>query len=143
MTLLNSLIADEILVKPAKVSSHAAICIGKILNKHIEIDQFSASIESFYLNKVKPSIMTPHSNLIIGHLKTIFKQCSKKKLGMLKDAKWPLECIDAVGMEAPAQLKYSLQKMLYPILDQLDSKTLRMIGDLVLKILKENIASLE
>ena len=87
--------------------------------------------------------MTPHSNLIIGHLKTIFKQCSKKKLGMLKDAKWPLECIDAVRMEAPAQLKYSLQKMLYQILDQLDSKTLRMIGDLVLKIFKENIASLE
>ena len=46
-------------------------------------------------------------------------------------------------MEVPAQLRYSLQKMLYPILDQLDPKTLRQIGDMVLKILKENIARLE
>ena len=46
-------------------------------------------------------------------------------------------------MEVPAQLRYSLQKMLYPILDQLDPKTLRQIGDMVLKILKENISRLE
>ena len=46
-------------------------------------------------------------------------------------------------MEVPAQLRYSLQKMLYPILDQLDPKTLRQIGDMVLKILKDNISRLE
>ena len=33
--------------------------------------------------------------------------------------------------------------MLYPILDQLDPKTLRQIGDMVLKILKDNISRLE
>ena len=56
MALLNSLTSDDILTKPERVSSHAAICIGKILSKHIEMDQFSQSIESFYHNKVKPAI---------------------------------------------------------------------------------------
>ena len=56
MALLNSLISDDILTKPERVSSHVAICIGKILNKHIEFDQFSQTIEGFYQNKVKPAI---------------------------------------------------------------------------------------
>jgi hypothetical protein len=53
MGLLNTLTSNELLSKPKSVSSHLAICIGKILNRHIDDAEFCASIDSFYQNKVK------------------------------------------------------------------------------------------
>ena len=96
MGLLNTLTSNELLSKPKSVSSHLAICIGKILNRHIDDQEFCASIDSFYQNKVKQATSEPE--LYVGHLKTILTKCDRKKLGTLENAQWPVECINAVAL---------------------------------------------
>ena len=64
---------------------------------------------------------------------------------MLQDTQWPLECIEAAGLQSSAspQLKLGLLKIIKPVLDKLNPQLLKQLADCLLQDFKARMINLD
>jgi hypothetical protein len=83
LQILDKLLQNEaILSKPRRISAHLAICIGKIMSKHLPEDLIKQTIQKFIDQKLAPNLST-HGFIYASHLKLIFKNLSQAHMGFL------------------------------------------------------------